>query len=277
MKAESSKPWSRCYRRHSSFTAGNGGKIDRLPWEEPFGRTSTTICGGTTLVIPESVAGKMVNEFRSPRRYPRYPDDRGEGYPIPSSGSRLRDESHGLRRNNGSGDRDGRDRRRPLESSRGEHNTRGVRQSDYGYDERERNRERDRDRDRYQDGARNRDRAGLSRRSASPSHRSRPHSTRPPTRSHSGSRSPSAADKAKPNFAPSGLLAAATNTVKAADGTSTVLKYNEPPEARKPILGWRLYVFKGTEQVGELIRLRRVVLFLNVLQNCYIFIGKVRI
>jgi smad nuclear-interacting protein 1 len=58
-------------------------------------------------------------------------------------------------------------------------------------------------------------------------------------------------DKAKPNMAPSGLLAAETNTVKAVDGTSTVLKYNEPPEARKPVLGWRLYVFKDAEQVGE--------------------------
>ena len=85
------------------------------------------------------------------------------------------------------------------------------------------------------------------RRSASPPRRSRPHSR---------SRSPSAAaasppeDKTKPNFAPSGLLAAATNTVKKADGTSTLLKYNEPPEARKPLVGWRLYVFKGDEQVG---------------------------
>ena len=88
-----------------------------------------------------------------------------------------------------------------------------------------------------------------SRRSASP-RRSRPHS---PSRSRP--RSPSATspppdDKAKPNFAPSGLLAAATNTVKNSDGTSTLLKYNEPPEARKPLVGWRLYVFKGDEQVG---------------------------
>lgn len=30
-----------------------------------------------------------------------------------------------------------------------------------------------------------------------------------------------------------------------------VLKYNEPPEARKPTKSWRLYVFKGKEQVGE--------------------------
>jgi len=29
-----------------------------------------------------------------------------------------------------------------------------------------------------------------------------------------------------------------------------VLKYNEPPEARKPIKSWRIYVFKGKEQVG---------------------------
>lgn len=30
-----------------------------------------------------------------------------------------------------------------------------------------------------------------------------------------------------------------------------VLKYAEPPEARKPVRNWRLYVFKGKEQVGE--------------------------
>jgi smad nuclear-interacting protein 1 len=50
-------------------------------------------------------------------------------------------------------------------------------------------------------------------------------------------------------------LAAATNTVKLGDGTSTVLKYNEPPEARKPQLSWRLYVFKGDEQVGECFKI----------------------
>ena len=40
--------------------------------------------------------------------------------------------------------------------------------------------------------------------------------------------------------------------VKNADGTSTLLKYNEPPEARKPLVGWQLYVFKGDEQLGAL-------------------------
>ncbi|KAF8908986.1 SMAD/FHA domain-containing protein [Gymnopilus junonius] len=144
----------------------------------------------------------------------------------------------------------GRDRRHRRDEGRAEGNFKD-------YDERKRERERERDRQRYE-GGRDRDvdpsssRAG--RRSASP----RTRNLRPRDRgSHSASpavQSPS--DKAKPNFAPSGLLAAETNTVKAVDGTSTVLKYNEPPEARKPVLGWRLYVFKDAEQV-ELLHIHR--------------------
>jgi smad nuclear-interacting protein 1 len=51
-------------------------------------------------------------------------------------------------------------------------------------------------------------------------------------------------EKQKPNYAPTGLLAAETNTVN-----NIVLKYNEPPEARKPPAhdAWRLYVFKGSD------------------------------
>lgn len=45
----------------------------------------------------------------------------------------------------------------------------------------------------------------------------------------------------------SSALAAETNT----NANGVVLKYNEPPEARKPTHNWRLYVFKGKEQVGE--------------------------
>ncbi|KAL8287018.1 hypothetical protein RQP46_004024 [Phenoliferia psychrophenolica] len=48
----------------------------------------------------------------------------------------------------------------------------------------------------------------------------------------------------EPNFAPSGALAAETNTFQ-----GVVLKYNEPPEARKPVRSWRMYVFKGKDQV----------------------------
>lgn len=35
-----------------------------------------------------------------------------------------------------------------------------------------------------------------------------------------------------------------------------MLKYAEPPEARKPVRNWRLYVFKGKEQV-ELFHVHR--------------------
>ncbi|KAJ7781777.1 SMAD/FHA domain-containing protein [Mycena maculata] len=124
-----------------------------------------------------------------------------------------------------------------------------------GYSERDRERERAKDRDRYnrrRNGESDRDRNGRLRRSASPPRRA----SRPLSAQRSRSRSISPASKAKPDFAPSGLLAAETNTVKAVNGDSTVLKYNEPPEARKPVLGWRLYVFKGSEQV-ELLHIHR--------------------
>jgi hypothetical protein len=60
-----------------------------------------------------------------------------------------------------------------------------------------------------------------------------------------------AEEKRKPNFGNSGLLAAATNRVQRADGSATVLKYNEPPEARKPVEHWRLYEFKDAENTGQ--------------------------
>lgn len=46
--------------------------------------------------------------------------------------------------------------------------------------------------------------------------------------------------KEKPNFAVSGKLAEDTNTYN-----GVVIKYNEPAEARKPKKRWRLYPFKG--------------------------------
>lgn len=55
-------------------------------------------------------------------------------------------------------------------------------------------------------------------------------------------------DKAKPNFERSGLLAAASNNVQ-----GVALKYHEPPEARIPKKGWRLYVFKDGKEIGELL------------------------
>lgn len=65
-------------------------------------------------------------------------------------------------------------------------------------------------------------------------------------------------EKQKPNFAPTGLLAAASNSIAQADGTAIALKYHEPPEARKPPAKdeWKLFVFKGSEIV-ETIELGR--------------------
>lgn len=107
-----------------------------------------------------------------------------------------------------------------------------------------RERERQRDRERYE---RKYEAYHRDRRSASPRNQGRERSPRLRSRSPA-TRSPQS--KTKPNFKPSGLLAAETNTVKALDGRTSVLKYNEPPEARKPALAWRLYVFKDSEQIG---------------------------
>jgi smad nuclear-interacting protein 1 len=59
----------------------------------------------------------------------------------------------------------------------------------------------------------------------------------------------SPAEKQKPNYSATGRLAAESNTIKSADGQAIVLKYHEPPEARKPPSSqpWRMYVFKGSE------------------------------
>ncbi|EAU85891.2 smad nuclear interacting protein 1 [Coprinopsis cinerea okayama7 len=181
----------------------------------------------------------MPRDSVSPRRRSRYEDSSRR-----STSSRDY-ERRDSRRDYGSND----ERKYSDRRNRGYHDERGYssrnsrRDSELmGYDERERERERQRDRGRYDahaDPSRRRDG-----RSASP---------------RRGSRSGSAVvedeevkDKGKPNFKPSGLLAAETNTVKASDGTATVLKYNEPPEARKPSVGWRLYVFKGKEQLDPL-------------------------
>ena len=69
--------------------------------------------------------------------------------------------------------------------------------------------------------------------------------------------------KQKPNWRPSGLLAAASNTVSTSGG-AVILKYHEPSEARKPppSKAWRLYIFKGDEILEELEL---------YLQSCWLF------
>ncbi|KAF4807017.1 Smad nuclear-interacting protein 1 [Colletotrichum siamense] len=60
--------------------------------------------------------------------------------------------------------------------------------------------------------------------------------------------------KEKPNLRTTGVLAAASNSVQQADGTSIVLKYHEPAEARKPPVKdqWKLFVFKGNDIVDTI-------------------------
>jgi smad nuclear-interacting protein 1 len=60
--------------------------------------------------------------------------------------------------------------------------------------------------------------------------------------------------KEKPNFGNSGALAAASNSIAQADGTTITLKYHEPPEARKPPPrdSWKLFVFKGQDIVDTI-------------------------
>lgn len=60
--------------------------------------------------------------------------------------------------------------------------------------------------------------------------------------------------KEQPNFGNTGALAAASNAVTQADGTTITLKYHEPAEARKPPARdqWKLFVFKGNDVVDTI-------------------------
>ncbi|KAH7029112.1 SMAD/FHA domain-containing protein [Microdochium trichocladiopsis] len=157
-----------------------------------------------------------------------------------------------------------RDRRRddrPRDSDRD--------RDDEGAKEHRRRRSRERHQDHDRDGNRSerRDRHGSDR------HRSDRHSDRERPRDGGSERGgtaivkrsgplPSQADsfalttgeevpkpKEKANFGNSGALAAASNAIAQADGSQIVLKYHEPPEARKPAPKdvWKLFVFKGDD------------------------------
>ncbi|KAI0475422.1 SMAD/FHA domain-containing protein [Xylariaceae sp. FL0804] len=65
--------------------------------------------------------------------------------------------------------------------------------------------------------------------------------------------------KEKPNYGNTGALAAASNSLAQADGSTIVLKYHEPPEARKPPPkdDWKLFVFKGDEVLATVPLSRR--------------------
>ncbi|KAL6235577.1 SMAD/FHA domain-containing protein [Aspergillus navahoensis] len=162
------------------------------------------------------------------------------------------------------------ERRHPERSERADDLGDDRRRRHRSPEERSHRRHRDRDRDRDRDRERGRDREHSHRDRDSRRHRSRSRSRspkrRPPTPSHAPARSkaplPSQQDaystevtgegpppeKEKPNFANTGRLAAESNAVTV-NGDTVVLKYHEPPEARKPPPkeSWRLYVFKGKD------------------------------
>lgn len=64
---------------------------------------------------------------------------------------------------------------------------------------------------------------------------------------------PAEKEKEKINWKTTGLLAAETNTVQVSTSEKIVLKYNEPPDARKPPASarWRLFIFKGPDTLGN--------------------------
>ncbi|XP_008784549.2 FHA domain-containing protein DDL isoform X2 [Phoenix dactylifera] len=62
----------------------------------------------------------------------------------------------------------------------------------------------------------------------------------------------------KPSFELSGKLAEETNRFR-----GVTLLFNEPPDARKPDVRWRLYVFKAGEVLNEPLYIHR--------QSCYLF------
>ncbi|KAH8922517.1 SMAD/FHA domain-containing protein [Atractiella rhizophila] len=146
--------------------------------------------------------------------------------------------------------------RSPVSRSR---TSKNDRERDYGRDkEKERRGRQDKERQRSRSRSRSRDRRERSRsrdrdrRSSKPS-TSKALAPRPRSRSRSRSASPSE-EKNKPpppNFAASGLLAAESNNFK-----GIVLKYNEPPEARKSLRNWRVYVFKDGKEV-DMFQLNR--------------------
>jgi len=59
----------------------------------------------------------------------------------------------------------------------------------------------------------------------------------------------------KPNFGLSGALAKDQATGNVQNGV--VLKWSEPPEARRPAQRYRLYVFKKDALIGECLRFSR--------------------
>ena len=161
------------------------------------------------------------------------PRDREDRKSRPRDSDRDRHDRHRRR------SRDRRDRRRsrtPDSSSR-------------RHRSRDRNRDRDRDRDRDRKPRRRHSPKAKSP-PRSPLKRSGPLPSQEDSWAVTKGEEPEK-PKEKPNYGTTGVLAAASNSIAQADGTTVTLKYHEPPEARKPPPRdqWKMFVFKGGDIV----------------------------
>lgn len=179
---------------------------------------------------PEDVEGRKHRRSRSPRS----PNSRRR-----SSRSRER-ETH---RN--------RDRRREKDESLQSHRLPDQGRSDRRGDTRRGDGRRGEDRQRRRDGDRKDDEEG--RRGKEMVKRSGPLPSQDSAFAIENGEEPPT-EKEKPNFGISGALAAASNSIAQDDGTTIVLKYHEPPEARKPPAKdqWKLFVFKGQDIIDTI-------------------------
>lgn len=135
-----------------------------------------------------------------------------------------------------------RDREGDKKSRRRDENSRSRSRDNDRYKYKDRRRDsRSRSRDRGNDRQRDRNRNRRDRRSAS-------FDTANATwGKNEGEKQKSEVSKEKPNFGLSGKLTEERNTYR-----GIVIKYSEPPEARKPKRRWRLYPFKGEKALQTL-------------------------
>ena len=216
----------------------------------------------------ESTASRDGDRRRDARIRRSPPDDAGRR----SRHNDNRDREYGRERGSMTDSRRGKDDSHMSSRRHEEHEKRSTRRRDE--DSRSPRRERPRDRSKDRDRERRHDRhtspSRSHRRSPPPKRRRRSYESSEspvPTRSRQALPSQEVAlrrangdsslttregnddtpvEKQKPNYGSSGLLAKEANTVA---GTTTVLKYHEPPEARKPpgTEAWRMYIFKDKD------------------------------
>lgn len=237
---------------HFAVSEANSGKVypSRRTATKPTIYSRTVSCSITSRdwSLPGNMPGSSEDRYEKTRSR-RRDDDLDEG----------RDRKQ--RRDLSPSSDEGRYRRRDDRKDRSHRHRRDRSPEDS-------HRRRDRDDDRSHRRRRSRDHSRQRYRSNSPDPKRRkrspsaPRSNSPPRRSRgplpsqndqfrgevapqeSGDQPP----KQKPNFKPTGLLAKEANTVA---GTTTVLKYHEPAEARKPPAKeqWRMYVFKKKDLI----------------------------